>query len=133
MERRALMIAALMLAAAVVLGAFGAHALKARLSPEALGQWRTGVEYQFYHGLGLLVVALMYDRLPKSILQWVARGFTLGVVLFSGSLYLLSTRELGGLQGLSGILGPLTPLGGLCFILGWVLLLITALRKPDPR
>lgn len=127
------MIAALILAAAVVLGAFGAHALKARLSPEALGQWRTGVEYQFYHGLGLLVVALMCDRLPKRILQWVARGFTLGVVLFSGSLYLLSTRELSGLQGLSGILGPLTPLGGLCFILGWVLLLITALRKPDPR
>ena len=86
-----------------------------------------------FTGLGLLVVALMYDRLPKSILQWVARGFTLGVVLFSGSLYLLSTRELSGLQGLSGILGPLTPLGGLCFILGWVLLLITALRKPDPR
>ncbi len=127
------MIAALILAAAVVLGAFGAHALKARLSPEALGQWRTGVEYQFYHGLGLLTVALMGVRLSKRTLDRIALCFTTGVVLFSGSLYLLSTRELSGLQYLTGILGPLTPLGGLCFILGWLLLLITALRKPDAR
>ncbi len=127
------MTASAALGIAVVLGAFGAHALKDRLSPGALGQWRTGVEYQFYHGLGLLLVALMNDQLPKRTVGRIAFFFALGILLFSGSLYLLSTRELSGLDDITFLLGPLTPLGGLCFISGWVLLLITALRKADAR
>lgn len=119
------------LAVAVALGAFGAHGLKDRIAPEALGQWRTGVEYQFYHGLGLLLMAALRERLSVAYARWAGRLMVAGVLLFSGSLYLLSTRELTGLDGAVGVLGPMTPIGGLCFIAAWVVLFITALRQGD--
>jgi uncharacterized membrane protein YgdD (TMEM256/DUF423 family) len=132
MDRRNLAWAAGVLLTAVALGAFGAHGLKARLSPEALGQWRTGVEYQFYHGLGLLALALVPATLLGKVGRWSANLFKVGILFFSGSLYLLSTRELTGSHGLTPVLGPITPLGGLLFMAGWMVLLITALRK-GPR
>lgn len=121
------------MAVAVAFGAFGAHGLKAVLEPEALTQWHTGVQYQFLHALGLLALAAMGDRLPARTMRMTTALFLLGILLFSGSLYLLSTRELLSSHGLTSVLGPLTPLGGLCFIAGWVSLLITALRMGAKR
>jgi uncharacterized membrane protein YgdD (TMEM256/DUF423 family) len=109
-------------ALAVVLGAFGAHALKARLSPEALAVYHTAVQYHLWHALGLLGVGLACMQLPPS--GWLkACGWLLaaGIVLFSGSLYMLA------LTG-SRWLGAVAPFGGVAFILGWFALLLAVLR-----
>lgn len=100
----------------VALGAFGAHALKARLDDYSLGIYETAVQYQFVHSLALLVVALMLLQFPAStLLRSSAALFFLGMLVFSGSLYVLS---------FTGIrwLGAITPLGGLAFIAGWACL-----------
>ncbi|MGV3636880.1 MAG: DUF423 domain-containing protein [Flavobacteriales bacterium] len=133
MDKRALMVGSVFLFLAVALGAFGAHGLKAHVTPEGLAQWRTAVEYQFYHGLGLLLLAGMATRLPARSVRLIVIAFTLGMVLFCGSIYLLATRDVTGLQGLAPVLGPLTPLGGLCFMLGWAALFITAWRRKEER
>lgn len=119
------------MAIAVMLGAFGAHALKERLTPIQLANWGTGVDYHFYHALGLLLVGVLEIRLGQKRSKLVAYFLVVGVLLFSGSLYLLSAKDLFGLAGAEHVLGPLTPLGGICFIAGWVVLFITALRQPD--
>lgn len=99
----------------VMLGAFGAHALKARLEPDMLQIFETGVRYQMYHALGLFAVALAASHFKHGAIH--ASGWLLvaGVVIFSGSLYILS---------LSGVrwLGAITPIGGVCFIAGWACL-----------
>jgi uncharacterized membrane protein YgdD (TMEM256/DUF423 family) len=107
---------------AVAAGAFGAHALKQRLSTDLLAVFETGVRYQMYHALALVVLALAMDRWSNPGLQWTAGLWLSGIVLFSGSLYALS---LTGVRGL----GAVTPLGGLCFLLGWGLLVWEAWRK----
>lgn len=116
---------------AVLFGAFGAHALKARLDPSQLASWRTGVEYHFYHALGLLLVASLRDHVGRRAARWVATLLLAGMVLFSGSLYLLSTKDLLGIGNASALLGPVTPMGGLCFIAGWAVLFISGLWKTD--
>jgi uncharacterized membrane protein YgdD (TMEM256/DUF423 family) len=106
---------------AVAAGAFGAHALRARLSPDLLAVFETGARYQMYHALGLLAVAWMLSRWPG---PWPARAgwlFVAGTVLFSGSLYALA---LSGLRWL----GAVTPLGGLAFLAGWLCLAVAASR-----
>jgi len=118
---------------AVAFGAFGAHGLKARVTPEALDQWKTGVEYQFYHGLGLLLLAALGHSVPANAIRMVRGLFLGGIICFCGSLYLLSTREVLGTMELTPVLGPITPLGGLLFMAGWTLLLIRALRGPAQR
>lgn len=105
---------------AVALGAFGAHALRSRLSVELLQVWHTAVEYQFYHALALLLVGLWLQRLPTATsLKYATLCFALGVLLFSGSLYALA---LSGLR----VLGAITPLGGVLFLCGWLLLIYAA-------
>ncbi len=100
-------------ALAVCLGAFAAHGLKARLSAELLSAFRTGVDYHFYHTFAIFVVALLLKYIGHSALLNAAGWlFVLGILLFSGSLYAMA---LGGPKWL----GPITPLGGLCFIVGW--------------
>lgn len=107
----------------VALGAFGAHALRQRLqlSPDMLRIWETGVHYQMMHALALLAIGFAATRYPNG--PWPAAGwcFVAGTVVFSGSLYVLS---------LSGIrwLGAITPIGGVLFLVGWILLVVTALR-----
>src|SRR5436190_3545573 len=93
---------------AVAAGAFGAHALRARLSPELLAVFETGARYQMYHALGLMAVAWAVTRWPGALPQWAGWLFVVGTVLFSGSLYALA---------LSGVrwLGAITPLGGVAF------------------
>ena len=114
---------------AVILGAFGAHALKAKLTIEQLQVFETGVKYQFYHAFALIVVGLLSEKFTGSALNYSAWFFTAGILLFSGSLYLLSTIEINGMMGIKKILGPITPLGGLCFILGWISLIIAVRTK----
>ena len=107
---------------AVALGAFGAHALKTRLSTEMLALWHTGVEYHVYHALGLLAVGLVAAQLPESmLLKWSGWLMLAGIVLFSGSLYALA---------LSGErwLGAITPIGGTAFLAAWGLFVIAVLK-----
>ncbi|THF83697.1 DUF423 domain-containing protein [Cohnella fermenti] len=124
MVRKYAMTGAAIALLAVIFGAFGAHMLKETLSEDDLKTFETGVRYQMYHGLGILLVALLADRFGsgKSML-WAGRLLLLGVILFSGSLYGLS------LTGLA-FFGPITPLGGVSLIAGW-LCLILAIRRPE--
>ena len=119
------MIAALYGALAVILGAFGAHALKAKLDAYQLEIFNKGVQYQFFHVFALLAVAFLANRISSQSLVFAGWSFSLGILFFSGSLYLLATRQLLGIESFSAILGPITPLGGLCFIMGWILLLLS--------
>lgn len=112
-DRLFLLTGALSAALAVAAGAFGAHGLRARLTPELLAVFETGARYQMYHALGLVGVAWAVGRWPQAALAgWL---FIVGTVIFSGSLYVLS---------LTGVrwLGAITPLGGLAFLAGWVAL-----------
>lgn len=122
MSRIIILLSTALLALAVGLGAFGAHALKTHLSSEMLQTWETGVKYHFYHALGLLLVGILSFLMPSVYLKWSAILLFIGIVLFSGSLYVLS------LSGIK-ILGAITPIGGLSFIGGWVLLLLAAWKK----
>ena len=122
MERTFFILASILSGLAVALGAFGAHALKARLSPDMLQIFETGVRYHFYHALalGLVVVAMQYW--PKTNLPTIAGWlFVVGIVIFSGSLYILSTT---GVRWW----GAITPIGGVAFIAGWACLAFAAWR-----
>lgn len=121
-------VAAVSGAIAVILGALSAHALKDKIAPELLMSFKTGAEYQMYHSLAILVVAMAGAVLNTRIQRISLVLFTAGIVFFSGSLYLLSTRDLIGLTNWKW-LGPVTPLGGLCFIGGWLTLAWAALKK----
>jgi uncharacterized membrane protein YgdD (TMEM256/DUF423 family) len=106
---------------AVALGAFGAHALKARLTPDHLVTFETGVRYQMYHALAMLAVALALTRVPAANLFNAAGWlFVAGTLLFSGSLYLLCLTH-------KRWLGAVTPFGGLVFIAGWICLALASL------
>lgn len=105
---------------AVILGAFGAHALKKKLSEEQLRSFETGVKYQFYHGLLLLVLGFNLG-FTTSLEQYMAYCFIFGLILFSFSIYALVLSDAGGRKW--KFLGPVTPLGGLLLVSGWVLLL----------
>ncbi len=119
--KKFLLAGAVFMALAVLLGAFGAHALKTQLSPEMLAIYKTGVEYHFYHALGLLIIGLIAFHIPSRWLNWAGICLIAGIFLFSGSLYVLS---------ISGIkaFGAITPLGGLAFVTGWVFLAIGILK-----
>ena len=103
----------------VVIGAFGAHALKNRLDEYAMSVFKTGVEYHFYHALALIVVGVLMLIKPSAMLGWSALAFTVGIIIFSGSLYALA------LSGIK-VLGAITPIGGVALIAGWVLLAASA-------
>lgn len=107
---------------AVTLGAFGAHALRARLAPDLLAVFETGVRYQMYHALAMLAAAFAYGRWATAQTLWAGWLFTAGILVFSGSLYLLA---------LTGARwwGAVTPLGGLCFLLGWIAFIWGALAE----
>ena len=105
----------------VALGAFAAHGLKNRLSAEYLAIFHTGVTYQLVHTLALLGVALLATQIPGRLVAWAGASFAIGILLFSGSLYLLT------LTGFSK-LGIVTPFGGLAFLVGWLCLGLAAWR-----
>jgi uncharacterized membrane protein YgdD (TMEM256/DUF423 family) len=121
MLRGFLMLAAFFGFTGVGLGAFAAHGLKNRLTPEYLAIFHTGVTYQLVHALALFGVALLASQIQGRLVAWAGASFTLGILLFSGSLYLLT------LTGISK-LGIITPFGGLAFLIGWLCLGIAAWR-----
>ena len=114
---------AVMCGLGVLLGAFGAHGLRGRVTPEMLAVFETGVRYHLVHGLALLAVALATTRWPNTWISASGWLFVAGIVIFSGSLYLLS---------ITGVrwLGAITPIGGLCFVAGWLILALSAMRAP---
>lgn len=107
---------------AVVLGAFGAHGLESTLSDHALARYHTGVEYQFYHVGALLIIGVLAPQLPSKLLTFAGFAFTAGIILFSGSLYVYA------LTG-NKIFGMITPVGGLFFIIGWIMLTIYSFKS----
>lgn len=118
MQKLFLILGSIMMALGVMIGAFGAHGLKSILSEEMMEIFRTGVQYHFYHAIGLFIVGITAQYLPNSsLLYWSGILMVAGIIIFSGSLYLLSTM---GLRWL----GAITPVGGICFILSWLLLAI---------
>ncbi len=123
MHTSALKAGTIFAALAVILGAFGAHALKQILTPELLQTFETGVKYQFYHSFALLISGILYGSFQNKFVKWATTCFIIGILLFSGSIYALVMLKSNGQVGLAG-LGILTPIGGLFFILGWLMLLI---------
>ena len=119
MDRTFLLVGALAGFTGVTLGAFGAHALRGRLSPEMLVVFETGVRYQMYHAVAIIATGLIAARMGGRLVVAAGWLFTTGIVLFSGSLYLLA------FTGVT-ILGAITPLGGVAFLLGWACLALAA-------
>ena len=120
--RLAIVTGALLMAVAVALGAFGAHALKARVAPDMLAVWQTGVTYHAWHALALVLLGVLMLNVPESAaLRYAAWLFIAGIALFAGSLYGLGL-------GAPTMLGLATPIGGLAFIAGWMTLAVGVLR-----
>jgi uncharacterized membrane protein YgdD (TMEM256/DUF423 family) len=108
---------------AVALGAFGAHGLKDRLDAHYLEIWKTGVTYQMFHATGILIIALLIGKVSTASPQFTWSGWLMlaGIIIFSGSLYTLSLTKI-------GILGAITPIGGLCFLAAWILMVVGAIK-----
>lgn len=117
-----LVLTALLGALGVALGAFGAHGLEGKLTESQLAVWDTAVKYQMIHVLIILFILLV--PIKNEMFQTSALFFFIGILLFSGSLYLLSVKNLLGIESFAKFLGPITPIGGLCFIIGWVILAV---------
>ncbi len=129
MHKNYLIAAAIVGGLAVAIGAFGAHGLE-RITNDnkILHGFQTGVQYQMYHALALLAVAILYNELPANWMKWSGICFIVGIILFSGSLYLLTFLKIQGSTAVKFV-GPVTPLGGIFFITGWLCLLLAALKK----
>lgn len=114
---------------AVALGAFGAHGLeKLTTDQKLLHGYQTGVQYQVYHALALILTGMLYEQWKIAYLKWAGILFIAGICCFSGSLYLLTFLKIQGSTA-TAVVGPVTPLGGICFIAGWLLLLLAFLKK----
>lgn len=128
MNKTYLMTAAIFGAISVMLGAFGAHGLKPKMSTDSFEIFETAVKYQFYHVFALLIVAVLSQFIQGSLINWSGKCFIAGIILFCGSLYLLSFFKMAGNQNMNW-LGAITPVGGLSFIAGWILLAIAAIKS----
>jgi len=111
---------------AVALGAFGAHGLKSIISPEMLEVYKTGVQYQFYHTFALLAVGILMNFNSSKALKWSATLFMIGIVLFSGSLYVMAISDVKAL-------GIITPFGGITWIAAWILLFVHCRKLSSSR
>lgn len=127
MNKRIIIIASVFGILAVILGAFGAHGLKKIIGPAELDIWNTAVQYQFYHTLALLFLAT-FSRFKSRSINTASWFFTFGILFFSGSLYLLAVKDILNITQVSFI-GPVTPVGGLLFILGWISLLVATIKN----
>lgn len=122
MDKNLLAVGAIMGMLAVAIGAFGAHGLEGKITSERIGTFETGVTYHFYHTFAIFIavgLAVYYKETSFLHAGWF---FFVGILFFSGSLYLLATRSYLGIDGWSKVLGPITPIGGLLFMIGWGLL-----------
>lgn len=127
MHKGFLQTAALLGALSVALGAFGAHGLKKIVPPETVSTFETGVRYQFYHVFALLAVAILYDKFSADWMRYAGISFLVGMLLFSGSLYVLTALKATNTVGLSGI-GAITPFGGLFLIAGWICMFVAIVK-----
>jgi len=125
MNNKLISIAALLAFLSVALGAFGAHSLNELLTTEKLNSFETGVRYQFYHSLALLIIGLNANKLNATAL--IGKFMLIGIVFFSFSIYLLSLQELIGIN--LSILGPITPFGGLLLMISWLILIFKNYKK----
>ena len=131
MRKKFLRLGALLCAVSVMLGAFGAHGLKEIISVEQLAVFKTAVHYQFIHAIAILAIGiLLYIRKTSwmPIAGWLFLG---GIICFSGSLYLLSVKDIFDIPG--SLVGPITPIGGLLFIAGWLTLLASTYQSNEKR
>ena len=128
MLKKFLIIAAILGAASVLLGAFGAHILKGLLNADTFQTFETAVRYQFYHVFALLAAAVLFQQFPGKYLVWSCRFFIAGIVLFSGSLYLLTYFLSQGNTNMNW-LGIVTPFGGISFIAGWIFIVLAVFKK----
>lgn len=126
MKKQIIITAAVFGALAVIFGAFGAHSLQGMISSKSLEVWHTAVQYQFYHVFALLFLSTIAFK-PNQV-KVIYYLFTLGIVFFSGSLYLLACRDFLN-WGWLPIMGPITPIGGLLFIAGWIFLGLAAFKN----
>jgi uncharacterized membrane protein YgdD (TMEM256/DUF423 family) len=117
-----LVVAGLSAMLSVMLGAFAAHGLKSRLTEAMLLTFQTGVQYQFYHSLGLILIVILYRQQPNGLLAWSGAFMLAGIILFSGSLYALALSQIRWF-------GPITPLGGLCFIVAWIMFVVAVIKN----
>jgi len=122
LSRRFILLGAIMMALAVAIGAFGAHGLKSVVSEEMLVIYHTGVEYHFYHALGLFVVAFVANFYENKKVKFAGYFMLFGIFIFSGSLYTLS------ITGIT-LLGAITPIGGTLFIISWILLALSVKKS----
>lgn len=128
MHKGFLKTASLIGALSVVFGAFAAHSLKESISDYAVSIFETGVRYQFYHVFALMISGILYKDFKNKFIRWSGILFIAGIILFSGSLYLLTYIKAAVKPGYDWV-GAITPLGGLCFILGWVFLFMGSFRN----
>jgi len=124
MHKGFLKTAFLFAATAVVFGAFGAHGLKKIISESSLQTFEIGVRYQMYHAFGLMIAAIIYNSTIQKRVMLAGKLFITGIIIFSGSLYFLALTE-----NQFRFVGAITPVGGICFILGWILLFASTLDK----
>jgi uncharacterized membrane protein YgdD (TMEM256/DUF423 family) len=128
MHKMFLIIGTILAGLAVALGAFGAHGLKKIVDADTVAIYQTGVQYQMYHALALLAVGILAERVQNGILNYAGFLFIAGIVLFSGSLYLIASLKAMNKEISTGV-GIMTPIGGMLFIFGWILLLFALLKK----
>jgi uncharacterized membrane protein YgdD (TMEM256/DUF423 family) len=128
MYKMFLIVGTLLAGLAVALGAFGAHGLKKLVDADTVGVYQTGVQYQMYHALALIALGILAERVGTSLINYAGFFFIGGIVCFSGSLYLLSSFKAMN-KAVPSFVYPITPLGGVLFIVGWALLLFALLKK----
>lgn len=128
MQKIFLIIGTVLAGLAVVLGAFGAHGLQKVVAPERVAIYQTGVQYQMYHALALLAIGILSERFASNFVPYAGVFFVAGVIFFSGSLYLIVSLYAMN-KTVPKLVGIMTPIGGLFFIIGWVCLLIGLLKK----
>lgn len=128
MHKGFLKIAAILGALTVIMGAFAAHTIKVKITADALSVFETGVRYQMYHCFALFITGILYKEFPAKSIVWAGRLFILGIIIFSGSLYLLTYIKAIEASSLLWV-GAITPFGGVAFIAGWFLLLKSFISK----
>lgn len=127
MNKRIIITASIFGILAVILGAFGAHGLRSKIGADELKTWETAVQYNFYHVFALLFLST-FSRIKTRLINISYWSFTVGILLFSGSLYILAAKSIINFSNTS-LIGPVTPIGGLFFIIGWFTLLLAAIRN----
>jgi len=128
MHKGFLKTAAFIAALTVMLGAFAAHSMKGKIGDHALVTFETAVRYQFYHVFALFITSILYKDHPYSLVKWAGRFFIAGIILFCFSLYFLAIKQAFVQPGYNWV-GAITPIGGVAFILGWLLLFISFFKK----